>query len=152
MQNMQQAGLGSPLTITFISMPTEHKTCCASIQTGHLDHHHHLRTWPNLVTPLLTLIPMTIKSSYIITSLSNQNTTITSLSNLVAHLVKLIPGGREERLFGLLAEWHKAWKLLVLGISFPWCILGFPFILIVWLYVYYIPKVHIYLDVLGLIY
>ena len=49
-----------------------------------------------------------IKSGTSITSLPNQNTTITSLSNLVAHLVKLIPGGREERLFGLLAEWHKA--------------------------------------------
>ena len=64
--------------------------------------------------------------------LSNQNTTITSLSNLVAHLVKLIPGGREERLFGLLAEWHKAWKWLVLGVSFPWCILGFSFIWMFW--------------------
>ena len=86
--------------------------------------------WSNLVSPLSTIIPipMTIKSEHYYhitiksittiisnsqTIISNQNTTITSLSNLVAHLVKLIPGGREERLFGLLAEWHKAWKWLV---------------------------------------
>ena len=84
--------------------------------------------------------------------LSNQNTTITSLSNLVAHLVKLIPGGREERLFGLLAEWHKAWKWLVLVFLFTWCILGFSLFGCFGLYMYYTFKFHIYSDVLGLIY
>ena len=83
MQNLQQAGQGSPLTITFISTPTEHKTCCASIQTGHLDHHHHLRTWSNLVVPLSTPIPITIKS--ITTIISNYHTIISNQVLLLHH-------------------------------------------------------------------
>ena len=127
-------------TITFGPSPI----CCASVNP-HLYHcqinyYYHIK-----------LSYYHIKSGTSITSLPNQNITITSLSYLVAHLVKLIPGGREERLFGLLAEWHKAWKWLVSGFSFTLCILGFSFVLMFWLYVYYISKFHIYLDVLGLI-
>ena len=87
------------LTITITCGPGPIWLCLCQPQPYHyqINYYYHIR-----------LSYYHIKSGTSFTSLPNQNTTITSLSNLVAHLVKLIPGGREERLFGLLAEWHKA--------------------------------------------
>ena len=42
----------------------------------------------------------------------NPSQSMTINSDLVAHLVKLIPGRREKWFLCLLAEWHEAWKFL----------------------------------------